>query len=50
MDRWDVLGTIGALLVAGGLWFVWPPAILLWLGAVAMITAAMGARSYGHTK
>lgn len=49
MDRWDVLGLLGALLIAAGWWFIWPPAILFWLGAVAIMAAIMGARN-GHTE
>jgi len=43
-DRWDSLGLLGALLVAGGLWFVWPPAILFWLGLVSLTAGVLGAR------
>lgn len=49
VDRWDVLVTVGALLIGGGLWFIWPPAILLWLGVVAMATGLAGARN-GHSQ
>lgn len=48
VDRWDVLATLGVLGIAAGLWFVWPPAIAFWLGAVAMVTGIMGARSGTH--
>lgn len=47
MDRWDVLSAIGALLIAAGWWFIWPPAVLFWLGAVALTFGIMGARN-GH--
>ena len=43
MDRWDVLGMIGVLLIAVGLWFVWPPAVLFWLGIVALAAGVIGA-------
>jgi len=48
MDKWDVLGVIGTLLIAAGWWFIWPPAILFWLGIVALMAGIVGARN-GHT-
>ena len=47
MNRWDVLGFVGTLLVSGGFWFVWPPLILFWLGAVVIVVGILGARN-GH--
>ena len=44
VDRWDMLVAVGTALVAGGLWFIWPPAVLFWLGVVAMVTGVLGAR------
>jgi hypothetical protein len=44
VDRWDVLALVGVLLIAAGLWCVWPPAVLFWLGMVAMVAGIVGAR------
>ena len=44
IDRWDVCVILGALLIATALYFVWPPAPLVWLGAVLMVAGVLGAR------
>jgi hypothetical protein len=44
MDRWDAVILFGSLLIAAGWWFVWPPAVLFWLGAVVVILGISGAR------
>ena len=45
MDKWDVLGVLGTLLIGAGWWFIWEPAVLFWVGAVALIAGVTGARS-----
>jgi hypothetical protein len=44
LDRWDVVVIVGAVLVAVGFWFVWPPAVAFWLGIVFIAFGLAGAR------
>lgn len=47
MDIWDVMVVVGVALIAVGLWYVWPPAIAFWVGAVLLIAGGLGARNGG---
>lgn len=44
MDRFDFIALLGLLLLAGGLYFVYPPAALIVPGAVLLLVGALGAR------
>lgn len=45
MDRWDVMATLGVMLIAAGLWMVWGlVAVLFWVGLVCLLGAILGAR------
>lgn len=43
-DLWDWLFLAGAVLVAGGFLWLFPPLALLWAGGVLMAVAIYGAR------
>lgn len=43
MDRNDVVGIIGAVLVTAGLWMIYPPAALIVLGCGLVTLALLGA-------
>ena len=40
---WDSLALAGVALVAGGLWWIYPPLALLELGAVCLLLGIWGA-------
>jgi hypothetical protein len=42
-DPFDVLGALGLLLLAGGLWMVYPPLALIVPGALLVLISAAGA-------
>jgi hypothetical protein len=51
---WDLMCLAGALAVAGGLWWAWPPAGLVWMGAcmmaVGVLASAREERGSGRRK
>jgi len=44
MDAYDVMGAIGLILLAAGLYLIWPPLALAVPGAVLLTLAVLGAR------
>ncbi len=36
IDAVDVALVLGVVLIAAGFWFVWPPALLFWVGAICL--------------
>jgi hypothetical protein len=40
----DILFLVGVVAVCAGLWFVWPPLTLIYVGLVATILGIAGAR------
>lgn len=47
LDLTDALVVFGVLLIAAGLWFIWPPAPLLWIGA-CLLVAGIARAAYGN--
>lgn len=45
VSLWDVVAALGALVVAAGLWWIYPPAGLIALGLVLIATGVLGTRS-----
>jgi hypothetical protein len=43
--HWDLAAVVGVLLVAAGLWWIYPPAALICLGLGAIGAALLGART-----
>lgn len=46
----DLVVALGAVLVATGLWWVYEPAALLWLGANLMVAGTLAAASERHRR
>jgi len=49
MDRWDILGGVGAVLVGGGIWALasWPWACIWWGGLMLGVYATNELRGGG---
>ena len=44
MDAYDAMGAVGLVLLAAGLYLIWPPLALAVPGAVLLTLAVLGAR------
>lgn len=44
MDAYDAMGAVGLVLLAAGLYLMWPPLALAVPGALLLTLAAVGAR------
>lgn len=45
MDRNDVFAAVGLLLVAGGLWWIYPPISLIVVGLALMTLGVVGSKN-----
>ena len=49
MDRYDVMVLLGLGLLAGGLWWIYPPLALVVPGALVLIAGVVGAWTNGKS-
>lgn len=50
MTRWDVLTVLGGIMLAGGAWWIYPPAAMIVLGVEAVLLGIKMDQSQGQNQ